>query len=153
MWPKNGREIDSQRNTEQLLFLYFTLYPWALLSLLLASLCWYLAHIVIQVSLSCKAIGKLNGARVTALNGPYEESSRHSVQGECHIHAWFVKYFWIPWWLRWQRICLPCRKPGFNPWRRKWQPPTVFLSWKSHGQRSLVGHSQWGSKELNMSEQ
>ena len=27
------------------------------------------------------------------------------------------------------------------PWRRKWQPTPVFLPWKSHGQRSLVGHS------------
>ena len=22
----------------------------------------------------------------------------------------------LPWWLRWQRICLQCRRPGFNPW-------------------------------------
>ena len=21
-----------------------------------------------------------------------------------------------PWWLRWSRICLQCRRPGFNPW-------------------------------------
>ena len=33
------------------------------------------------------------------------------------------------------RICLPCRRPGFNPWvkkipwRRKWQPTPVFLAW------------------------
>ena len=32
-----------------------------------------------------------------------------------------------PVWLRWQRICLQCRRPGFDPWvrkiprRRKWQ--------------------------------
>ena len=26
----------------------------------------------------------------------------------------------------------------------------VFLLGKSHGQRSLVGHSQWGPKELDM---
>ena len=29
------------------------------------------------------------------------------------------------------------------PWRRKWQPTTVFLPGKSHGQRSLVGYSPW----------
>ena len=34
------------------------------------------------------------------------------------------------------------------PWRRKWQPTPVFLSGKSHGQRSLVGYSPWGHKEL-----
>ena len=22
----------------------------------------------------------------------------------------------LPWWLRWQRICLQCGRPGFNPW-------------------------------------
>ena len=35
------------------------------------------------------------------------------------------------------------RKP---PWRRKWQPTPVFLPGESHGQRSLVGYSLWGSK-------
>ena len=35
-------------------------------------------------------------------------------------------------------------------WRRKWQPTTVFLPGKSHGQRSLVGYSPWGCKELDM---
>ena len=29
----------------------------------------------------------------------------------------------------------------------------VFLSEKSRGQRSLVGYSPWGRKELNMTEQ
>ena len=33
-------------------------------------------------------------------------------------------------------------------WRRKWQPTPVFLPGKSHGQRSLVGYSTWGRKEL-----
>ena len=32
------------------------------------------------------------------------------------------------------------------PWRRKWQPTLAFLPGKSHGQRSLVGSSPWGSK-------
>ena len=34
-------------------------------------------------------------------------------------------------------------------WRRKWQPTPVFLPGKSHGQRSLVGYSPWGCKELD----
>ena len=33
-------------------------------------------------------------------------------------------------------------------WRRKRQPPTVFLPGKFHGQRSLVGYSAWGHKDL-----
>ena len=35
---------------------------------------------------------------------------------------------------------------GKISWSRKWQPTPVFLSGKSHGQRSLVGHSPWGRK-------
>ena len=37
--------------------------------------------------------------------------------------------------------------------RRKWQPTPVFLSGKSHGQRSLAGYSPWGFKESDMIEQ
>ena len=37
-------------------------------------------------------------------------------------------------------------------WRKKWQPTPVFLPGKSHGQRSLVGYSPWGSKESDMPE-
>ena len=33
------------------------------------------------------------------------------------------------------------------PWRRKWQPPPVFLPGKSQGQKSLAGYSPWGCKE------
>ena len=42
---------------------------------------------------------------------------------------------------------------GKIPWRMKRQPIRVFLPGKSHGQRSLVGYSPWGRKELDMTEQ
>ena len=35
----------------------------------------------------------------------------------------------------------------FMHWRRKWQPTTVFLPGKLHGQRSLAGCSPWGHRE------
>ena len=47
-----------------------------------------------------------------------------------------------------------CRRCRFSPWvrnipwRRKWQPTPVLLLGKSHGQRSLVGYSQWGHKRV-----
>ena len=58
---------------------------------------------------------------------------------------------------------LPCqcsrfKRHGFNPWmrwtswNRKWQPVSVFLPEKSHGQRSLVGYCSWGHKESDMTE-
>ena len=44
--------------------------------------------------------------------------------------------------------------PGLGrfPWRRAWQPTLVFLSGKILEQRSLVGYSPWGCKELDMTE-
>ena len=56
---------------------------------------------------------------------------------------------------QWRR----CKKCGFNPWirkipwKRKWQPTPVLLLGKFHGQRSLVGYSLWGHKELDTTEQ
>ena len=38
------------------------------------------------------------------------------------------------------------------PWRRTWEPTAVFLPGESHGQKSLVGYSPWGHKELDMTE-
>ena len=38
------------------------------------------------------------------------------------------------------------------PWSRKWQPMSVFLPGKYHGQRSLVGCSPWGYKESETTE-
>ena len=35
------------------------------------------------------------------------------------------------------------------PWRRKWQATPVCLPGEFHGQRSLVGYSPWGLKELD----
>ena len=53
--------------------------------------------------------------------------------------------------------CLQCGWPEFDPWVgkiswRKWQPTSVFLPGKSHGQRSLMGYSPWGRKELDTTE-
>ena len=48
--------------------------------------------------------------------------------------------------------------PGFNPWvrkipwRRNWQPTSVFLPGESHGRRSLVGYSPQGCKESDTTE-
>ena len=55
--------------------------------------------------------------------------------------------------------CRRCRRPGFSPWvgkmpwRREWLPTPVFLPGEFHGQRSLVGYSPQGRKELDMPEQ
>ena len=41
---------------------------------------------------------------------------------------------------------------GRSPLRTHGNPPPVFLPGESQGQRSLVGYSPWGHKELNMTE-
>ena len=67
-------------------------------------------------------------------------------------------FFSSPWWLRWWRVCLQCGRPGFDPWvgkipwRREWQPTSVFLSGKFHGRRSLAGYSPQGRKESDTTE-
>ena len=54
--------------------------------------------------------------------------------------------------------CRRCKRRGFDPWvgkipwSRQRQPAPVFLSEKSHGQRSLVDYSPWGCRELDMTE-
>ena len=69
------------------------------------------------------------------------------------IHMFFViswiiftyPQYGLPWWLRWQRICLQHRRPGFSPWvgkipwRGEWQTTPVLLLGEFHGQRSLTG--------------
>ena len=54
--------------------------------------------------------------------------------------------------------CKRCKRLRFDPWvrkipwKRKWQPTSLFLPGKSHGQRSLAGYSPWDCKESNMTE-
>ena len=63
---------------------------------------------------------------------------------------WSERKFGLPWWLSGKESACWCRRRRFNPWarkipgRRKWQCTPVLLSGKSHGQRSLAGHSPWG---------
>ena len=40
----------------------------------------------------------------------------------------------------------------FIHWRRKWQPPPVFLPGESQGWRSLAGYGPWDQKELDTTE-
>ena len=64
----------------------------------------------------------------------------------------------LPRWLNGKESACRYRSLGFdlwvgkNPWRREWQPTPVFLPGESHGQRSLVGYSPSGHKELDTTE-
>ena len=68
--------------------------------------------------------------------------------------AQYMPTLGLPWWLSGKESAYQCRKCGFDPWvrkilwRRKWQPTSVFLPGKSHGQRSLAGYSPWDHKRV-----
>ena len=70
---------------------------------------------------------------------------------------WFWDELRLPWWLSGKESTCQWRRCRFDPWvgmipwRGKWKPTTVFLPGKSHGQRSLGGHSPWGCKEFDTS--
>ena len=61
--------------------------------------------------------------------------------------------------LSWERIHLQCRRPGLDPWvrkfpwRKEWRPTPVFLPGESHRERSLVGYSPRGHKESDVTKQ
>ena len=90
-------------------------------------------------------------------------------QSNCSLYVGIIQrsygIYWVGkvsvgllWWLRWQRICLQCRRPGFDPWagkilwRREWLLTPLFLPREFHGQKSLVGYSPWGHKESDPTE-
>ena len=56
------------------------------------------------------------------------------------------------------RICLQCRRPGFDPRGKKipgegnGNPLQYSCLGNPHGLRSLVGHCPWGYKESDMAE-
>ena len=63
----------------------------------------------------------------------------------CHLEPTFLGVYFdsclgcrgLPWWLRWYRIHVQCRRPGFDPWvgkipwRRIWLPTPIFLPGES----------------------
>ena len=78
----------------------------------------------------------------------------------CFLNSKMDRYIYLMKWWAFQVALVVKNSPanvgrkrhGFDPWvgkipwRRVWQPPPVFLPGKSHGQRSLAGHSPWCSK-------
>ena len=55
-----------------------------------------------------------------------------------------------------KRICLPCGRPGFNPWvgkipwRSAWQPTSVFLPGESPWTEEPGGLQSMGSQSLTL---
>ena len=97
----------------------------------------------------------------------------------CYSNWGTQQHHWDRWaWVNWQKLTyslllaehtcglpsgsvvrdLPITQEKFDPWvrkipwRRKWQPTSVLLPGKFHGQRSLMDYSPWGHKESDMPE-
>ena len=70
------------------------------------------------------------------------------------IKSWNYLCVGLSQWLSSKESTCQCRRHGFDhwvkkiPWKTKWQPIQVFLSGKSHGQRSLADSSLWGRKRV-----
>ena len=58
----------------------------------------------------------------------------------------------FPRWCSGKESTCQCRRHIFDPWveeipwRRKWQPTSVFLPGKFHRLRRLAGYSPWGRR-------
>ena len=91
--------------------------------------------------------GEFHGQRSLVGYGPWGcERVRHDWATErlsdwAHTHILDWGIIACPWRLRWQRICLQCERPGFDPWvgkvpwRRQWLPNPLF--WPGEFQQSM----------------
>ena len=137
--------------------------------------CFGLLHCSDTVSRMSSSYGTSQGAgcfmRTTGSGGI--EGLSHHFFSNFDMHAnptrillkckfWFSSFrMGLPSWLHGNNSTCQrrrCRRRGFSPWvgkipwRRAWQLTPVFFPGESHGQRSLVGCSPWGCKELDMTE-
>jgi len=68
--------------------------------------------------------------------------------------GWRLRNNRLPRWHSGKASACQCRRPRFDPWvrkipwSRKWPLTPIVLPVKSHRQRSLMGYSPWGHKEL-----
>ena len=95
-------------------------------------------------SLSCIGEGNGNPLQCSCLENPRDgEAWRAAISGVAQSRTRLKRLSSssssrFTWWLRQSRVCLQCRRPGFDPWDRKipwrriWQPTPVFLPGKSH---------------------
>ena len=95
-----------------------------------------LSHIT-TASVSSKTAVSRGPRKIPNLSGApflYQQGDGANDDDDDDDVIYFLRLFVeLPWWLRWSRICLQCRRPGFDPWvrkipwRRKQQPTPVFL--------------------------
>ena len=121
---------------------------------------WYFCTVP-QLSsvVSCRACRKSeNSIKILTLKRCVSGKKQCQKGRKTRRHLHYIRQT-LPWWLRWERTYLQCRRPGFSPWvgkipwRREWLPTPVFLPGEFHGQRNLVGYSPWCRKKSDLTEQ
>ena len=137
---ENHRGILNVKCTKYLWFFLNTVYSEAALILLAHNLSDY------------KTDGEGNGnpLQYSCLENPMDRGAwRATVHGVAKSWIWLSVHSHTkqkeisP---KWHSGKEPCVRK--IPWRQKWQPASVFLPGKSHGQRSLVGYHPWGCKRV-----
>ena len=84
---------------------------------------YYLSQVFLNTFQMTKVCLKMSYQITTQLCGDgltAERCSRVSPDLDTHAGTFFNRstldsYYGLPWWLRWQIICLQCRRPGFDP--------------------------------------
>ena len=76
-------------------------------------------------------------------------------------HAIHPSILGLPWWLRWKRICLQCRRPGLDPWVGKipleegmathssilvWRIPMDRVAWWTTVRGITKSRHDWATK-------
>ena len=107
---------------------------------------------------SCLESSRDRGAWWTIIHGvPKSQTWLRLKPCSMNVFELIIRYWYrsgLPWWLSNKESACQGLRLGFYlsvrkiPWRGKWQSTPVFLPGKSHEQRSLVGYSPWGHKEL-----
>ena len=75
-----------------------------------------------------------------------------------NLCLFFVLSYFTEVWLRWSRICLRCRRPGFNPWvrqipwRREWLSTHSSIAWRIPRTEETSGCSRWSRRKSYMTE-
>ena len=97
------------------------------------------------------------GSFLQAWDEPLLSDRTLTMKGNTFYAHLYVIYGLSMWFSGEESTC-QCRSLGFDPWvgkvpwRRKWQPTSVFLLGESHGQRNLAGCSPRGCKEADTTE-
>ena len=113
-----------------------------------------MVHHQFTCSLFC-CVSKLGGRSVMSIAVCYADVKWFLFLKEKlkEILSNFYFYPSMPWASLMVKICLQCKRPGFNPWvrkipwKREWQPTPVFLPGEPHGQSGC--YSPWGRRVGN----